>query len=221
MKQEVLTSLRVVWDSLYDADELEKADVIIAFGCADPMVAQRAAQLFLDGWAPYVVFSGGLGKGTEGRLAKSEAEHYAQIALGMGVPQEKMILETRSTNTGENLRFTHELLKERNIRTAIVVHQPNMGKRIRATLAKQWPDPDVRFLIAPADRSLEGYLDRLSACGLDEHEMVSNIIGDFQRMKIYARLGYQTPVEMPEHAWQAFETVRSFGYTRYIIEEET
>lgn len=221
MRQDVQKTLQVVWDSLYTADALEKADVIMAFGCADKMVGERAAKLFLEGWAPWLLYSGGLGKGTEGRLAQSEAETYAQKALALGVAREKMILETKSTNTGENLRFSHTLLKEHGVevRTAIVVHQPNMGKRIRATLQKQWPDTDVRFLIAPADRSLEAYLARLAADGVEEHEMVSNIVGDFQRMDIYARMGYQTPCPMPPEAWEAFERMKAFGYTKYIIAE--
>ena len=219
MTKEVLETLQIVWDHLYTEDELQKADVIMAFGCADPAVAQRAAQLFLDGWAPHLLFSGGLGKGTQGRLRQSEAESYADIAAEMGVPREKMLLETESTNTGENLRYSHALVQESGIRLrrAIVVHQPNMGKRIRATLQKQWPDQRVQFLIAPADRSLEAYLDRLFACGVSEYEMVSNIVGDFQRMDVYAQMGYQVPVEMPPEAWEAFERMKAFGYTKYII----
>lgn len=217
-----METLRIIWEHLYTEDALEKSDVIMAFGCADPAVASRAAQLFLDGYAPYLLFSGGLGKGTQGRLSHSEAEGYADIAAGMGVPREKMLLETASTNTGENLRFSHAVLQERGIRLyrAIVVHQPNMGKRIRATLARQWPDQRVQFLIAPADRSLEAYLERLSACGVDEFEMVSNIVGDFQRIDVYAKQGYQTPVEMPLEAWEAFERMKNLGYTKYIIPRE-
>ena len=221
MKKEAMDALRIVWDSLYTEDALEKADVIMAFGCADPAVGERAARLFLEGYASKLLFSGGLGKGTEGRLRQSEAEGYADTAAELGVPREKMILETRSTNTGENLRYSHELLQDSGIdlHTAIVVHQPNMGRRIRATLEKQWPDASVRFLIAPADRSLENYLQRLSAVGVDEHEMVSNIVGDFQRMDLYAKLGYQTPQIMPDEAWEAFERMKAFGYTKYVIGE--
>ena len=79
---------------------------------------------------------------------------------------------------------------------------------------------EIRTYITMADRSLEAYLDRLSACGVDEHEMVSNIIGDFQRMDVYAKLGYQTPAEMPREAWEAFERMKAFGYTKYIIPQE-
>lgn len=219
MKKEIWESLRIVWDSLYTEDALEKADVIMAFGCADQTVGARAAQLYLDGYAPYVLFSGGLGKGTEGRLRQSEAEVYADIAAEMGMPRDKMLLETCSTNTGENLRFSHALLQDTGIdlRTAIVVHQPNMGRRIRATLEKQWPDHSVRFLIAPADRSLEAYLERLASYGVEEFEMISNIVGDFQRMEVYAQLGYQTPQIMPQEAREAFERMKAFGYTKYII----
>ena len=219
MKPEAMEALRIIWNSLYTADELSCCDAILAFGCADPMVASRAAELYLQGWAPRLVFSGGLGKGTQGRLAKSEAECYADIALSMGVPEEHMILETKSTNTGENLRFTYELIRHLKVRRAIVVHQPNMGKRIRATLQKQWPDRDTAFLIAPADRSLESYLERLGSCGLAEEDIVSNIVGDLQRMDLYARQGFQVPVEMPREAWEAFEQMKAFGYTRYLYSE--
>lgn len=220
MTKEAMEALRVIWNCLYTEDALAPSDVILAFGCADPAVGERAAGLYLQGYAPWLLFSGGLGKGTQGRLAKSEAETYAQAAQKLGVPKERILLETRSTNTGENLRFSHALLREKGIdvHTALVVHQPNMGKRIRATLQKQWPEGDVRFLIAPADRSLEAYLARLSAAGVAEYEMVCNIVGDFQRMDVYARLGYQTACPMPMEAWEAFERMKALGYTKYVIE---
>lgn len=54
MEKAALEELRLVWNSLYWADALEKADVIIGFGCADEAVGQRAAELYLadtrHGW---------------------------------------------------------------------------------------------------------------------------------------------------------------------------
>ena len=47
--------------------------------------------------------------------------------------------------------------------------------------------------------------------------MVSNIVGDFQRMDIYARKGYQAACPMPPEAWDAFEKLVKRGYDRYII----
>lgn len=219
MTEETMEALRVLWDSLYTEDAIKSADVILAFGCADPDVGERAARLYLQGYAPWLVYSGGLGKGTKNRLVKSEAETFADIAQKMGVSGDHVLLETRSSNTGENLQFSHALLQKMRIQveTALVVHQPNMGKRIRATLQKQWPESGVRFLIAPADRSLERYLFRLMRCGVTEYEIVCNIVGDFQRMDVYARMGYQTSCPMPADAWKAFELMKAWGYTKYVI----
>lgn len=80
------------------------------------------------------------------------------------------------------------------------MHQPNMGARLRATLLKQWED-GTAFLIAPADRSLEGYLNRLAACGSERAGNGEQYCGDFQRMDIYARKGYRLRGPMPPEAW--------------------
>lgn len=212
-------ALGVLWDFLFEQDELEKADLILGFGCNDTAIAGRAARLFMDGWAPRLLFSGGLGKGTEGVFAKSEAETFADVAAGMGVPRERIWLETRSVHTGENLAFSRRLLKEKGFEsgTVIVVHRPTMGRRIRAALDRQWADAGMRFLISPETTTPEEHLRRLTASGITEEEAVSNIVGDFQRMDLYARLGYQAPRHIPPAAWTAFETLVKMGYGKYVI----
>ncbi|MCV5246818.1 YdcF family protein, partial [Escherichia coli] len=65
--------------------------------------------------APLIVFSGGEGRFTDGLFEKSEAETFADIARLAGVPSDAILVETRSTNSGENVRFTEQLLKEKGI----------------------------------------------------------------------------------------------------------
>ncbi len=84
-------------------DSIEKADCILAMGSHDTRVASRAAELYLEGWAPLLVYSGGLGRLTRELWDEPEATKFARIAIGMGVPPESMLTETRSTNTGENV----------------------------------------------------------------------------------------------------------------------
>ena len=43
-------------------------------------MAERAAELYLDGWAPLLVFAGGLGRLTEGMWPETEADLFARIA---------------------------------------------------------------------------------------------------------------------------------------------
>lgn len=43
------------------------------------------------------------------------------------------------------------------------------------------------------------------------------IVGDFQRIEVYARRGYQIPQSIPVEAWQAFDTLVAMGYTNQLI----
>src|ERR687893_562784 len=82
---------------------LVRADAILVLCSHDTRVAERGAELFLEGWAPLLIFSGGLGAITRGMWSEPEAEQFAKIAVGMGVPEEKILIENNSTNTSENV----------------------------------------------------------------------------------------------------------------------
>src|SRR5207248_10460923 len=77
--------------------QLSRADVILVLCSHDKGVAARGAQLFLDGWAPLLIFSGGLGSITKHLWREPEADQFAKIAVEMGVPTEKILIENRST----------------------------------------------------------------------------------------------------------------------------
>jgi hypothetical protein len=42
------------------------------------------------------------------------------------------------------------------------------------------------------------------------------IVGDFQRMDLYAKLGYQVPQEIPEEAWEAFHKLVAMGFDKQL-----
>lgn len=110
---------------------LSRADAIVALCSHDTIVAERAAELFLEGWAPLLVFSGGLGAITKHFWSEPEADQFARIAVRMGVPEDRILKETRSTNTGENVAFTRRLLAARglDVRRFLVVQKPYMERR--------------------------------------------------------------------------------------------
>ncbi|HYJ45233.1 MAG TPA: YdcF family protein, partial [Pyrinomonadaceae bacterium] len=95
--------------------QLSKADATLVLCSHDHRVAERGAQLYLEGWSPLLIFSGGLGAITKKMWSVPEADQFAEIALGMGVPGDKILIENRSTNTGENILLTKKLLAERRI----------------------------------------------------------------------------------------------------------
>jgi uncharacterized SAM-binding protein YcdF (DUF218 family) len=134
-----------VWHYHQLNHQLSKADVILVLCSHDKVVAERGAQLFLDGWVPLLIFSGGLGSLTKEMWNEPEADQFAHLAEAMGVPRQKMLIENRSGNTGENILFTRRLLAERQIdpRKFMLVQKPYMERRSFATFKKLWPEKEV------------------------------------------------------------------------------
>ncbi len=213
---EFLQPLQLLWDYMALHQKPQKADVIVGFGCYDDKVACRAAQLYLDGFAPWVLFTGGVGRNTAGRFSASEAEYFAQVALAMGVPESAILLETKSANTKENILFSQSLLEENGIPHGHIlgVHKPYMERRIAAAMGVYWPGQS--FSVTSFPQSLLEALADAPRQGLAEEELVCTVVGDFQRIDLYAKLGYQLPQHIPQEAWDAFRRLVALGYDKQL-----
>ena len=49
-----------------------------------------------------------------------------------------------------------------------------------------------------------------------ENASVSVIVGDFQRIELYAKLGYQLPQYIPPEAWEAYHTLVAMGFDKQL-----
>lgn len=204
--------LQTIWDYLCLNRKPEKADCIVGFGNFNTNIARRAAELYHQGYAPKVLFTGGLGRNTEGLLPEPEAVRFAKVAMECGVPEKDILLEDKSRNTKENILFTRELLEHNGILSGrlLGVHQPFMERRITAAMGVYWPEAD--FQVTSPQVTIEEYLADAKRQGVSENASISVIVGDFQRMDLYARLGYQLPQHIPEEAWEAFHQLVALGY---------
>ncbi|KAI0976099.1 DUF218 domain-containing protein [Xylaria arbuscula] len=206
-------------ETLYEYHQLhtkinQKADAIFCLCSLDTRVAERAAQLFLDGFGDLLIFSGGSGKLTEGRFAKPEAEVFADIARQLGVPETKLIIEPRSTNTGENVRYTYALLEARqlSISSFILVQKPYMERRTFATFKKQWPDPNTTILVTSPQLTWKEYPNEDNPV-----DLVINIsVGDLVRIREYPAKGFQIAQEIPERVSAAAERLIQRGYNSHL-----
>jgi len=140
--------------------QLVSSDVILVLCSHDKAVAERGAKLFLEGWAPLLIFAGGLGSITSKLWREPEADQFAAIAIRMGVPPESILIENRSTNTGENVLFTKQLLAGKHLdpRTFILVQKPYMERRSYATFKKLWPEKEA--IVTSPRVSFDEYLSR-------------------------------------------------------------
>ena len=203
---------RRIWDYHLLHHRLVPGDAILVLCSHDIVVAAYGAQLWLDRWAPLLVFSGGLGAVTRRLFAEPEADQFARIAIGMGVPEEQILIENRSANTGENVNFTRALLERKGLdpHRFIVVQKPYMERRSYATFKKLWPEKEVVVTSPPA--SFDEYLARYSNQALSADDVVGIMAGDLERIRLYPYLGFQIEQEIPEDVWAAFEELVSLGY---------
>src|ERR1051325_355111 len=111
MDADIQALAETLWDYHLMKQQAASADEILGLSSHDERVAERGAQLFLEGWAPLIIFSGGHGAITRSLWSEPEAERFARIAISLGVPRESILIESHSTNTGENIAFTKKLLE--------------------------------------------------------------------------------------------------------------
>ncbi|KAF2969615.1 hypothetical protein GQX73_g4022 [Xylaria multiplex] len=175
--------------------EIDKADAIFCLCSLDTRVAERAAQLFLDGYGDYLIFSGGSGKLTQGRFDKPEAEIFADIARRLGVPETKLIIEPQSTNTGENFK------------------NPTWSAEVPfATFKKQWPDPCTEILVTSPRLTWDKYPNKDNPVDL----VINIAVGDLIRIRDYPAKGFQIPQDIPENVWAAAQRLIQKGYNSHL-----
>ena len=198
--------------------DVAPADAIMVLCSHDKAVAERGAQLFLAGLAPLLIFSGGLGAITKHLWSEPEADQFAAIAVAMGVPRAGILIENKSTNTGENVAFTRQLLAEKGIdpQTLIVVQKPYMERRSWATFRKVWPEKDL--VVTSPRLSLDDYLARYDHQPLSPDDAIAIMVGDLQRIRLYGEKGFQIPQEIPDEVWRAYEALVAAGYDGYLAD---
>lgn len=206
---------RVLWDYHVVLDPVERSDFILALGSHDERVAMHAASLMRMGLANVLVASGGAGKVTGGLWQRSEAERYAEVAASMGVDDGRVLVESGATNTGENLTHTRRLMVERGLpaATGILVAKPYMARRSLHTAQAQWPE--VRWQVSVPPIGFDSY----ATDEVPEDRMINLLVGDLQRMWVFARKGFQSPAEVPERARQAYAELVARGFDQFVLDE--
>ena len=115
-------------------DEKAPSNVAIVLGASvwedgvSPVYRERinhAITLYKDGFVDYIILTGGFGEGSY----KSDSQVAKEYALSQGIPEERLLIEEKSTITEENLEFSKEVMEENDLETAIVVSDPLHMKR--------------------------------------------------------------------------------------------
>ncbi|CSB72712.1 DUF218 domain [Vibrio cholerae] len=205
MSKRLYQQIETLWDYLQLHQQPDVADLILVLGSNDVRVAEHAAKLYHQGLAPYVLFSGGFGRFTQGVFNHSEAETFAAIAKDAGVPEHAILLETQSTNSGENLHFSHQLLVQQAwpAKRILLVQKPYMERRAYATFMQQWPESVESVQVSSPAGSFFDYL----TSELTSDFVLNAMLGDFERIRDYPALGFQITQPIPEPVMRAYQAL--------------
>jgi uncharacterized SAM-binding protein YcdF (DUF218 family) len=182
-------------------------DAVIGFGMFDLALPRFCGDLYMRGHARRIIFTGGIGAGT-GDLGGPEADVWRR-ALAVSHPSigdDALIIENRSTNTGENVAFTAALLARewpdlrfgRGIRRAIVVASPTRLRRVWLTMRRQQPGVDVARQGPRTTVTDDAGL--YAAQGIDYRR---HLAGELDRIMKYPQHGWIVGEPLPERVQAA------------------
>lgn len=212
-----LQQAKILWDYHCLIDNLEllkdrENTVIIGLGSYDIRVAEYCANLYNQGYAHKILFTGKSGNWTIGKWNKTEAQVFADIAKSYHVPENDIILENNATNLGENVQYSKQLLTISGFipKQIILVTKPNTTRRAYASHMVYWSEL-IPLLSAP---SIE--FNNL-AVGYTLNDLISELVGDTERIITYPEKGFQIPQDIPDDVMNAYLLLKKDGYTAHSI----
>lgn len=208
------SAVRVVFSYLSETDPLGDVpyDAVLGFGMFDLSLPRFCGELYARRQVRRVIFTGGIGAGT-GNLGGPEADVWrAELARSHpGIAASDILIENRSTNTGENVAFTAQLIERERpdlafgggVRRVIVVASPTRLRRVWLTLRQQQPTLEVCRQLPPV--TVAGDRACYAAQGLD---LVSHMCGELDRIERYPAAGWIVPEPLPTTVIAARDTLR-------------
>jgi uncharacterized SAM-binding protein YcdF (DUF218 family) len=188
---------------------LRPCDAAIGLGSHDLGVAEYAAELYRRGLFPVLVFSGGRNRIQPERFPEGEAVRFRERAVELGVPGDAILVEPNATNTGENIRFSRELLPD--ARSVMLIAMPPMERRAYATCRKVWPEVEVVCASRP-----QGFGEYAGTMGGEAH-VIEMLVGDLQRVIEYPDRGFAIEQPVPLEVRAAYQRLRDAGFDARLI----
>ncbi|MFC9531137.1 YdcF family protein [Streptomyces sp. NPDC056975] len=204
---------RRLWDYHQMGHTVRPCSVAIGLGSHDLGVADAAVALYKRGMAPLLVFTGATSPTTRERMPRGEAVHYRERALELGVPSSAVLVEPRARNTGENIRFSRDLLEEAGIEVSsvLLISKPYEERRAYATARRLWPE--VEIVSASTPMTLNEYVDSIQ----DARLVIDMLVGALQRLLVYPDQGFMIRQPVPDDVLEAYQRLCQEGFTSRLL----
>ena len=196
MSDKIVQHLRIILDFLTASIPIESlpvCDAIFLFGSSKTdQIPKSGANLFKKGLARKIICTGKHAlRLTSGPFGfPTEAEWYANVLANEGVPREAIILETKSTNTLQNVLFGIDACNKQGFypSSLILCPIPPLCCRSLATFRKQFPA--IKVFGYTFEFPIKNYL---------APDRMKRVLGEFERFKEYTMKGDMVRVEIPQN----------------------
>lgn len=135
-----------ITEFIFIESNISPADVILIPGASQQQLMEKAASLYHQGVAPYILPSGGVTP----KVESTEWEFLRKIGISKGVPENAILKEDLAKNTFENAQFSFQALQSKGItsRKVILVCKSYHSRRALMTYQTVFPK-ETEFLVAP------------------------------------------------------------------------
>jgi uncharacterized SAM-binding protein YcdF (DUF218 family) len=180
--------IEAVHRELLVSTDLRPADLLFVFGTRHglPQFFAVIEDLLRKRMFTWALVTGGPMSGEP----KTEAAILAEGMVAMGVPQYRILLEERATNTGENVTFSLPIIERRlgldNVRSLIAVGKYFSSARYLMTLQRHWPA--VEKMLAPVH-----YHEHDPADWHVHAESRAKVLGEWRKIAAYQEAGFISP----------------------------
>ncbi|HEV2645231.1 MAG TPA: YdcF family protein [Acidobacteriaceae bacterium] len=164
--------LYVQIDAVAERDEARPADAIAVFGAAEylgrpsPVLHARldhAVELYREGMAPVVITLGG---GSDKDQGMTEGGVGRDYLLANGIPYERIIAETHSVDTEEQVAKLAEIARRRHLNSLVVVSDGTHLFRVKKMCE------DAGLIVYTSPRPVLGHIDAYDMAARYFHEML-------------------------------------------------
>lgn len=213
---------------------IDQADVMILFGGTIPFGCEVAAAAWKRNLARHLMIVGGIGHTTQSlrdkfkaRYPRMETDNKAEAEMIADYLSREhgirdILLETKSTNCGNNVTYALAMLRKSGIesKTILIMQEPSMQRRMAAGFRKELGDAALIINYAPYLPHLtvkNGHLSFLRRYwGLwDAERYITLLLGDVSRLRDDENgygpkgKGFIPHVDIPQEVEDAFALLSS------------
>ncbi len=209
----IINSATNLWSFLKLDQHVYKSDLILVLGNSDIRTMDRAVELYKANLGKNIIITGGLGRISSNLFNKPESIVFRNLALKGGVDKSDILVESDSTNTFDNFRFTKKLIEEKNlnVNSIILVTKPYMEKRAYL-MAKTLLDVDNLAVTSP-NLNYKNYPNEV----FSKEFVINMLVGEVQRLILYSSRKEIEQTDIPTEVLKSYKFLLMQGFDKQLI----